>query len=214
MRHRPDPIGFGLAPAPRTGDSMQTCQCVGPSPAEAARTPSHALTGTLRSCDRRPGPPGVSIPLRRRRPRTVTPRGDRSRHFDETAYGTERFLGRGLRHGRRPLTRQGRAGLTPYGCLAPPGLHAAAREGAPGGRPQAEPSRRKPKTVKVDRVCRIHRHDVRKTSPWKERRSTFRGHMAVRPLSHCLPTRNSRFSDVAIPSVGLRRNRIAFRQRR
>jgi len=79
----------------------------------AARTPSQARTGPMRCRGRRPDPTGVSIPRRRRRPWPVTPRGGRARRFEETAYGTERFLGRGLRHGRRPLTRQGTSGPDP-----------------------------------------------------------------------------------------------------
>ena len=81
--------------------------------AEAARTPSQALTGTMRRRGSRSDPTGVSIPLRRRLPWPVTPRGDRSRPLDETAYGTERFLGRDLRQGRRPLTRHGSSGPDP-----------------------------------------------------------------------------------------------------
>jgi hypothetical protein len=83
------------------------------SPAEVARTPSQARTGTMRPCGSRPDPTGVSIPLRRRLLKTVTPRGGRSRRFDETAYGTERFLGRDLRHDRRPFTRPWSSGPDP-----------------------------------------------------------------------------------------------------
>jgi hypothetical protein len=111
----PTPCALDWPPrrGPVHNATSHTRQGVGPSPAEAARTPSQALTGTMRRRGSRSDPTGVSIPLRRRLPWPVTPRGGRSRRFEETAYGTERFLGRDLRHGRRPLTRHGSSGPDP-----------------------------------------------------------------------------------------------------
>jgi hypothetical protein len=73
---------------------------------------------------------------------TVTPRGGRSRCFDETAFGTERFLGRNVRIVAVRSPGTGRAGLTPYGCLAPPGLRAA--------------SARTPRGTTVSRTIPVH----------------------------------------------------------
>jgi hypothetical protein len=130
----PSPTPLALDWPPRRGPGARRNHATArkQSPAEVARTPSQRLTGTIRPRGSRPDPTGVSIPLRRRLLKTVTPRGDRSRRFDETAYGTERFLGRDLRQDRRPPVRKGLAGRTPYSCLAPPGLWADGPKDASG----------------------------------------------------------------------------------
>jgi hypothetical protein len=79
---------------------------------QEARTPSQILTRTMRRADRPTDWTGSRFPAVSRSA-AVTPRGGRSCRFDETAYGTERFLGRDVKYRCRPLTRPGRAGLTP-----------------------------------------------------------------------------------------------------
>ena len=99
---RPDPVGIGLAPASRTGVDIR--ECVEALP-QAARTPSQALTGTMRRTDRHSERTGSRFPAVSRSA-AVTPRGDRSCRFDETACGTERFLGRDVasRERQRPVS--------------------------------------------------------------------------------------------------------------
>ena len=117
------------------------------------------------------------------RPAAVTPRGDRSRRFDETAYGTERFLGRSEPEARatgfhccRPLARQGHSGPDPVKLFGAAWASAAAKDAPGDDRCLNHPGA--PELGQVDRVCRKCRERNQKTFPWKERLSTFRGHKA------------------------------------
>ena len=87
---------------------------------EAAHMPSRFLTEPMRCWNwtrhkRRLAPLSM-----RRRPASLAmlPCGDRVRSFAWPACGTDRFLGRDLRHGRRQTVGT-QSGLSPYSCLAP-----------------------------------------------------------------------------------------------
>src|ERR1700733_2317883 len=59
------------------------------------------------------------LSMRRRLPSEIRHLRGRARRLAWPARGTERFLGRDLRHDRRPLPGTAE-GLNPYSCLVPP----------------------------------------------------------------------------------------------
>ena len=117
MRHVPDPGRLDWRPRRGPSFSPNVLQ----DPYEAAHMPSRLLTEPMRCwgwsrVKRRLAPLSM-----RRRPASfaASPCGDRVRSFAWPARGTDRFLGRGLRHGRRRVAGT-QPGLSPHSCLAPP----------------------------------------------------------------------------------------------
>ena len=88
---------------------------------EAAHMPSRFLTEPMRWPDRsRPGRRLAPLSMRRRIAGLATlPCGGRARQFAWPACGTDRFLGRALRHERRRVAGT-QPGLIPHSCLVPP----------------------------------------------------------------------------------------------
>ena len=89
---------------------------------------SQRLTEPMRIWEGRPRLAPLS--MRRRLPSEVRYLRGRARRFAWPARGTERFLGRDLRHARRPLLGT-EEGLTPNSCLVPPRIdtHVSNTEG-------------------------------------------------------------------------------------
>jgi hypothetical protein len=91
----------------------------------------------------------------------VTPQGDRSRHSDGTACGTERFLGRGARHRRRPLPRPGSSGPDPGRRFGAAWASASADDVPGDDRCRTIPVQ--PERVGVERIRQTHHSDVKKS---------------------------------------------------
>ena len=117
VRHRPDPVGFWIGRhAADRGFSMRSVNELAGS-FEAAHVLSQRLTEPMRIWE---GCPRLApLSMRRRSPSEICYLRGRARRLAWPACGTERFLGRDLRYGRR--RRLGTTGgRTPYSCLVPP----------------------------------------------------------------------------------------------